>query len=204
MTLAHELGHGVHQRLAAAQGELLVLDAAHPRRDRQRLRRDADLPEAARRRADARRPQDPPRLQGRGHDQHRRPPDRLLRLRVEAARRPPRGRADPRRHQRALDERAVREPRPGLRVHAGLRDLLGLHPALHPLAVLRLRLRLRRRPGERALRRLPRERPGLRRQVFRHARGRRLQAPPRAAGALRPRRLRPEPSGTRASASSPR
>ena len=33
-----------------------------------------------------------------------------------------------------------------------LRHLLGLHPALHPLAVLRLRLRLRRLPCELALR----------------------------------------------------
>ena len=51
MTLAHELGHGVHQVLAAGQGELLVLDAADAGRDRQRLRRDAHLPQAARRRA---------------------------------------------------------------------------------------------------------------------------------------------------------
>ena len=34
MTLAHELGHGVHQRLAAGQGELLVLHAADAGRDR--------------------------------------------------------------------------------------------------------------------------------------------------------------------------
>ena len=51
MTLAHELGHGVHQRLAAGPGRAAGLDAADARRDRQRLRRDADLPQAARRRA---------------------------------------------------------------------------------------------------------------------------------------------------------
>ena len=41
-----------------------------------------------------------------------------------------------------------------LRRH-GLRDLLGLYPALHPLAVLRLRLCVRRLPGELALCGLP-------------------------------------------------
>ena len=45
---AHELDHGVQIRvLAAEQGELLALDAAHARRDRERLRGDADLPLAS-------------------------------------------------------------------------------------------------------------------------------------------------------------
>ena len=192
MTLAHELGHGVHQRLAAGQGELLSSTPLTLAETAQRLRRDADLPQASRRRPDAAGAQDHARLEGRGHDQHRRPPDRLLRLRVPAARRAPQRRADPRRHRRDLDGGADREPRPGLRLHARLRDLLGLHPALHPLAVLRLRLRLRRRPRERALRRLRGGRPGLRRQVLRHARGRRLEAPQGAPRPLRPRRHRPE------------
>ena len=43
---------------------------------------------------------------------------------------------------------------PAIRLGPGLRDLLDLHPALHPFAVLRLRLCLRRLPGELALRRL--------------------------------------------------
>ena len=50
MTLAHELGHGVHQRLAAAQGELLAATPLTLAETASRLRRDADLREAARRR----------------------------------------------------------------------------------------------------------------------------------------------------------
>ena len=105
MTLAHELGHGVHQVLAAPQGETAGLDAADAGRDRERLRRDADLPPAAGRAQRTGGAQDAAGRQGRGHDQHRGPPDRLLRFRMQAARGPRRGRADTRRHQRALDER---------------------------------------------------------------------------------------------------
>ena len=47
MTLAHELGHGVHQVLAGPQGALMALDAADAGRDGERVRRDADLPRAA-------------------------------------------------------------------------------------------------------------------------------------------------------------
>ena len=43
MTLAHELGHGVHQVLAAPNGAADGADAADARRDRERVRRDADL-----------------------------------------------------------------------------------------------------------------------------------------------------------------
>ena len=49
----------------------------------------------------------------------------------------------------------ARKPRAGDPARARLRDLLGLCPALHPLALLRLRLCVRRLPGELALRRLP-------------------------------------------------
>ena len=64
----------------------------------------------------------------------------------------------------------AREPRPGDRARARLRDLLDLHPALHPLAVLRLRLRLRRLPGELALRASTRSAARrLRRALSRHA-----------------------------------
>ena len=44
MTLAHELGHGVHQVLAGGQGHPDVADALDLGRDRVGLRRDADLP----------------------------------------------------------------------------------------------------------------------------------------------------------------
>ena len=43
-TLAHELGHGVHQVLAAPNGALDGADPADARRDRLGVRRDADLP----------------------------------------------------------------------------------------------------------------------------------------------------------------
>ena len=49
-TLAHELGHGVHQVLANVNGALDGADAADARRDGVGVRRDADLPLDARRR----------------------------------------------------------------------------------------------------------------------------------------------------------
>ena len=73
-------------------------------------------------------------------------------------------------------------------VRGGLRDLLDLYPALHPFAVLCLCLCLRRLPGELALCPLPRERAGLPGEVLRDAEGRRHQAPFGTAEALRPRR----------------
>ena len=69
----------------------------------------------------------------------------------------------------------------GIEFGAGLRDLLDLYPALHPLALLCLCLCLRRLPGEFALCALPRERAGLPGEVFRDAEGRRHQAPFRTA-----------------------
>ena len=48
MTLAHELGHGVHQVLAGPQGPADGRHAADPGRDRLGVRRDADLPRPAR------------------------------------------------------------------------------------------------------------------------------------------------------------
>ena len=87
--------------------------------------------------------------------------------------------------------RAEREPRSVGQARRRLRGVLDLHPALHPFAVLRLRLCVRRLPGELALRRLRGGGRGLPAEVFRHAQSRRLEAPQGAAGALRPRRLRP-------------
>jgi oligoendopeptidase F len=49
MTLAHELGHGVHQVLAGDQGALMALDTADAGGNGQRVRRDADLPPCWRR-----------------------------------------------------------------------------------------------------------------------------------------------------------
>ena len=57
MTLAHELGHGVHQVLAAPEWRPDGADAADARRDRLGVRRDADLQGACWRKApDAARP----------------------------------------------------------------------------------------------------------------------------------------------------
>ena len=47
MTLAHELGHGVHQVLAAGQGGLMASTPPDHRRDGVGVRRDADLPQHA-------------------------------------------------------------------------------------------------------------------------------------------------------------
>ena len=86
---------------------------------------------------------------------------------------------------------------PGDRIEGRLRNVLDLHPALHPFAVLRLRLCLRRLPGEFALRGLREIRAGLCRALSRHARRRRHQASFRIAQAVRPRRPRPEILGRR-------
>ena len=47
MTLAHELGHGVHQVMAAPNGALMAPHAPDAGGDRERLRRDAHIPPAA-------------------------------------------------------------------------------------------------------------------------------------------------------------
>ena len=85
MTLAHELGHGVHQVLAAPNGALDGADAADARRDRERVRRDADVPQIAGQHSRQQRAQGDARRQGRGHDQYRGAADRVLHVR---ARRP--------------------------------------------------------------------------------------------------------------------
>ena len=61
---------------------------------------------------------------------------------------------------------AGREPGSGDRAAAGLRDLLELRPPLHPFAVLRLRLCVRRLPGELAVRALPGRPPRVRDEYF--------------------------------------
>ena len=186
------------------QGELLASTPLTLAETASRLRRDADLPAAC----STPRPTPPP-----ARSCSPRKVEDMINTVVrqiafydfesQAARRPPPGRADPRRHQRALDVGADRVARPRLHLHARLRDLLVLHPALHPLAVLRLRLCLRRRAGERALRRLPRGRPGLRGEVLRHAEGRRLASTTRSCSPPSASTPPTRRSGTRASASSP-
>jgi len=70
MTLAHELGHGVHQVLAAPNGALMAPTPLTLGGDRERVRRDADLPPPARRHHRRQAAQGDAGRQGRGHDQH--------------------------------------------------------------------------------------------------------------------------------------
>ncbi len=163
MTLAHELGHGVHQRLAAAQGELLsrtpltLAETASVFGEMLTFQRMlAQAPDARIRKA---------MLAGKVEDMLNTVVRQIafyeFERRIHAARRE--GELTTDADRRDLDGRAVREPRPGDQPARRVPHLLGLHPALHPLALLRLRLCLRRRAGERALRRL---RAGARRRGF--------------------------------------
>ena len=187
MTLAHELGHGVHQVLAAQQGPLLsqtpltlaetasvfgemltfqaLLKGATDPRERKAL------------------------IAGKVEDMLNTVVRQIafytFERKVHEARRD--GELTTRGPQPLLDGGAAREPRRRHRFQAGLRGVLDLHPPLHPFAVLRLRLCVRRLPRELAVRALRGGAPGLRAEVFRDADGGRLQAPLRAAGAVRPR-----------------
>src|SRR5947207_2497006 len=114
MTLAHELGHGVHQVLAARQGALMADTPLTLAGNRLGVRRDADLPIAAQDRAGQEHPQGDAGRQGRGHVEHRGAPDRLLRFRIQTAHGAPPGRADARCDRRDLDVGAGREPGAGL------------------------------------------------------------------------------------------
>ena len=93
LTLAHELGHGVHFALAARPGHLPAGHAADAGRDRLGVRRDDRLRPAARAA-----PTPESRLAllaggDRGLDRDRVPPDRDEPLRGRRAHRPPRARA---------------------------------------------------------------------------------------------------------------
>ena len=161
MTLAHELGHGVHQVLAAGQGELLsatpltlaetasvfgemltfrkLLDGATTRAERKTL------------------------LAGKVEDMINTVVRQIafydFECKLHAARRE--GELTPDDINALWMSDPGGKPRAGVRFHGGLRDLLGLYAAFRPLAVLRLCLCLRRRAGERALRRLCRGRAGV-------------------------------------------
>ena len=107
MTLAHELGHGVHQVLAAPNGRADGADAADAGRDGERVRRDAHLQEAARQcRPEA--AQGHARRQGRGHDQYRGAADRVLHLRAQGPSRTQERRAHRRAAQCASGSRCSR------------------------------------------------------------------------------------------------
>ena len=71
----------------------------------------------------------------------------------------------------------------------GARGLVDVHPALHPHPLLRLRLRLRPTAGDGALRALPARRRGLRAALPGHPARRRLQTPRANHGRRRHRHL---------------
>ena len=126
MTLAHELGHGVHQVLAARQGPLMaptpltLAETASVFGEMltfQALLTETDRTEAA---------QGAARRQGRGHDQHGRAADRLLyasSARCTTERK--QGELTAERIGEIWLEVQAREPRAGDRVQAGLRGVLG-------------------------------------------------------------------------------
>ena len=115
MTLAHELGHGVHQVLAAPQGPLLAptpLTLAETASVFGEMLTFRALLETAKDRA---REEGAAGAEGGGHDQHGRAPDRLLFLRAQGARGAPGGRADVGAARADLARGAGREPGPGHR-----------------------------------------------------------------------------------------
>ena len=105
MTLAHELGHGVHQVLAAPQGPLLaptpltLAETASVFGEMLTFRALIDTATDAKERKALLAPE------GRGHDQHGHAPDRLLLLRAQGARGAQVRRADARAAQRRSGSR---------------------------------------------------------------------------------------------------
>ena len=117
MTLAHELGHGVHQVLAADQGELLSSTPVDAGRNCISVWRNAHIPLASRPSRICSRTPCAAGGQSRGHDQHRGAPDRVLRLRKQVARRTSVRRVDHQRYRRDLDGRSARQPRTVVQLH---------------------------------------------------------------------------------------
>ena len=112
-TLAHELGHGVHQVLAGVNGALMaptpltLAETASVFGEMLTFRSMLDGDDrSGRTQVDARR-------QGRGHAQHRGAPDRLLQVRAARPPRAPQRRIDGGADRPIMDERAGREPRAG-------------------------------------------------------------------------------------------
>ena len=190
MTLAHELGHGVHQVLAGPNGALMaptpltLAETASVFGEMLTFRALlASTSDPATRKS---------MLAAKVEDMLNTVVRQIAFYKFERKvhRRAQERRTDRRDDQRAVDERAGGEPGAGDQARARLRDLLELYRPFHPFAVLRLRLRVRRLPGELPLRRLRTLARGLRRTLSRDARGRRHEASLRAARALRPRRPR--------------
>ena len=93
MTLAHELGHGVHQVLANAQGPLMAPTPLTLAETASVFGEMLTFRALLEQRAEQAREEGAARLEGRGHDQHGGAPDRVLQLRAQGAHRAARGRA---------------------------------------------------------------------------------------------------------------
>ncbi len=184
MTLAHELGHGVHAALGARQGvfhmstPLTLAETASVFGEQivfGRLLELAETPESRLVAADG------------GHGRrgrHRVPPDRHEPLRAPRAHGAPRGgRAGRRALLRAVAGVPERAARRRGRADGQLRLLVVLRPALHRLAGLRVRVRLR--PAARARRLRPLRGGGRRvRPRLPRAAGRRRLALPEELGQI--------------------
>ena len=118
MTLAHELGHGVHQVLAAPNGALMAPTPLTLAETASVFGEMLTFQQAAG--ADHRQEaaQGHARRQGRGHDQHGGAPDRVLHLRAQGASGAPQRRTDRRQDLRIVDVGAGRKPRAGDRTES--------------------------------------------------------------------------------------
>ena len=152
MTLAHELGHGVHQVLAAPNGALMaptpltLAETASVFGEMLTFKKLlAQTTDKKQRKA---------MLAAKVEDMINTVVRQIAFYTFERKVHDgaPQRRAHRRQDLRILDVGAGRKPRSGDRAQTRLRDVLELYPALHPLAVLCLRLCLRRLPGELALR----------------------------------------------------
>ena len=85
MTLAHELGHGVHQVLAAPNGALMAPTPLTLAETASVFGEMLTFRALLASTTDPRAAQGDARRQGRGHDQHGRAPDRVLLLRAQGA-----------------------------------------------------------------------------------------------------------------------
>ncbi len=187
MTLAHELGHGVHQVLAAPNGALMaptpltLAETASVFGEMLTFRKLlANTRDAKERKA---------MLAAKVEDMINTVVRQIAFYSFERAVHTERksGELTADAHRRVMARCAAREPRAGDRTEARLRELLGLHPAFHPFAVLRLRLCVRRLPGEFALCGLRARGRRFRRTLSGHALGRRHQALFRAVRPVWPR-----------------
>ena len=203
MTLAHELGHGVHQVLAAKNGALMaptpltLAETASVFGEMLTFRRLLSQTKNAKQRQAL--------LAGKVEDMINTVVRQIAFYSFERAVHTERKNGELTAERIGQIWLSVQGESlgPGDRDQAGLRELLDVHPALHPFAVLCLRLCLRRLPRELALCGLRACRRRLCRALPRHARRRRHQALFRAAASRSGWTPRTRNSGTAGCRSSP-